>query len=78
MGIYDIIGNVNEWCSDSYDSLSYLNGFSKESDEKVFRGGCFANEKKYLRPTNRNHIDRHTNHFTLGLRLAMDANPENH
>lgn len=75
MGIYDIIGNVNEWCSDSYDSLSYLHGVYLESDEKVFRGGCFANEERFLRPTNRNHIDRHTNHFTLGLRLAMDANP---
>ena len=73
MGIYDIVGNVNEWCSDSYDSLSYQNGFSRESNEKVFRGGCFANEEKYLRPTNRNHIDLHTRHFTLGLRLAMDA-----
>ena len=73
-GIYDIIGNVNEWCSNSYDSLSYQNGFSQESDEKVFKGGCFANEENYLRPTNRNHIDRHTRHYTLGLRLAMDAN----
>ena len=73
MGIYDIIGNVNEWCYDSYDSLSYLRGFSQESNEKVFRGGCFANKEKYLRATNRNHIDRHTKHFTLGLRLAMDA-----
>lgn len=75
MGIYDIIGNVNEWCSDSYDSLSYLNGFSHESDEKVFRGGCYANQENYLRPTNRNHIDRHIKHFTLGFRLAMDATP---
>lgn len=77
MGIYDIIGNVNEWCYDSYDSLSYSKGFSQESDEKVFRGGCFANQENFLRPTNRNHIDRHTKHFTLGLRLAMDANPSN-
>lgn len=75
LGIYDIIGNVNEWCSNSYDSLSYHNGFARESDEKVFRGGCFANEEmKYLSHTNRNHINRYTKHFTLGLRLAMDAN----
>jgi formylglycine-generating enzyme required for sulfatase activity len=73
LGIYDLIGNVNEWCSNSYDSLSYLNGFSQENDEKVFRGGCFANEAKHLRPTNRNHINRYTRHYTLGFRLAMDA-----
>ncbi len=78
LGLYDIIGNINEWCSNSYDSLSYIKGFSNENDEKVFRGGCFANEEKYLRPTNRNHINRHTRHYTLGLRLAMDASNENH
>lgn len=73
MGIYDIIGNVNEWCADSYDSLSYSNGYSQESYEKVFRGGCFANQEHFLRHTNRNHVGKHTKHFTLGLRLAMDA-----
>lgn len=72
LGIYDLIGNVNEWCSNSYDSLSYKNGFSRESEEKVFRGGCFANEMKFLRPANRNHINRYTRHYTLGFRLAMD------
>lgn len=77
LGIYDMLGNVNEWCADSYDSLSYANGFSQESDDKVFRGGCFGNYMKYLRPTNRNHINRHTRHCTLGLRLAMDATTEN-
>lgn len=73
LGIYDLIGNVNEWCQDSYDSLAYINGYSRESDEKVFKGGCFANEEKFLRPANRNHVDRYTRHYTLGLRLAMDA-----
>lgn len=73
LGIYDLIGNVNEWCYDSYDSRSYQKGGAKESNEKVFKGGCFANEEKFLRPANRNHIDRYTRHYTLGLRLAMDA-----
>ena len=74
-GIYDIIGNINEWCADSYDSLSYLKGFSQESDEKVFKGGCFANKEKFLRPQNRNHANMYTRHYTLGLRLAMDVIP---
>lgn len=75
LGLCDIVGNVNEWCANSYDSLSYINGFSQESDEKVFRGGCFANEDIFLRITNRNHINRHTRHYTLGFRLAMDIVP---
>ena len=75
-GIYDIIGNVNEWCSNSYDSLSYQKGFSSESDEKVFRGGCFGNVDKFLKPTNRNHADKYTRHYSFGFRLARDITPE--
>ncbi len=74
-GIYDLIGNVNEWCADSYNSLAYQNNCQQESDIKVFKGGCFANEEKFLRPANRNHINRYTRHYTLGLRLAMDVTP---
>ena len=73
LGIYDQIGNVHEWCANSYDSLSYIHGITHDNDEKVFRGGCFLSENKYIRLANRNHTHRDTRHYTLWLRLAMDV-----
>ena len=76
LGIFDMIGNVNEWCQDRYegknyygeriDTLEYINQF-------VFRGGCFGNDEQFLRITNRNHASSDTRNFSLGFRLAKDA-----
>lgn len=78
LGIYDMTGNVHEWCSDRYDSLSYSYSEPVEkpcqaSDMRVFRGGSWCSRRKYIRIANRNSISAETRNYTLGFRLAEDV-----
>ncbi|MBQ2821690.1 MAG: formylglycine-generating enzyme family protein [Thermoguttaceae bacterium] len=60
----DMMGNVNEWCRDYYAPDYYENSpaadpqgpDSAENDERVLRGGSFANLEYYLRSAARNFL----------------------
>lgn len=75
LGIYDMNGNVHEWCDDLYDSLSYSdihrNG-PMNDDVRVYRGGSWSSNKKYCRIANRNKYSSDLRHYCLGFRLAED------
>jgi formylglycine-generating enzyme required for sulfatase activity len=81
-GLYDMIGNVWEWCSDYYDSSYYSS--SPKSNPKgpgsgtdhVLRGGSWFADKDYLRVSNRfNYNPSYTvkSSCTVGFRCAQDA-----
>ncbi len=79
-GVYDMIGNVHEFCADLYDSLAYAkvaglipNSVASQTKEVVARGGNWVSEKRYMRITNRNHAPLNYKNPTVGFRLAMDA-----
>lgn len=76
LGIYDMSGNVWEWCSDWYDgyqssSLSDPQGPSSGS-RRVYRGGCCYNVARLCRVSIRNYNTPNYRGGDLGLRLSCN------
>ncbi|PLX21975.1 MAG: hypothetical protein C0599_07220 [Salinivirgaceae bacterium] len=78
LGIYDMTGNVYEWCSDKYNRDYY--GFSdKENPQgpshgnsRVLRGGSWGDQSKACRTRYRVSVGEYTNYFMYGFRFVKD------
>ncbi|MEE0921678.1 MAG: SUMF1/EgtB/PvdO family nonheme iron enzyme [Paludibacteraceae bacterium] len=75
LGLYDMSGNVYEWCSDWFDAYSNHAQVNPEGPSsnlgRVFRGGSWGNDAKYCRVSFRYYNTPTDRACNLGLRLAL-------
>ena len=74
-GLYDMLGNVWEWCMDgqrTYEDTAEVEpmGDLKEGASRVVRGGAWGDDARGLRAALRNANDPDVRYYFLGLRCA--------
>jgi formylglycine-generating enzyme required for sulfatase activity len=75
-GLYDMLGNVWEWCADGYDEQCYMLSphvdplGAERTSLRVVRGGCWNFNPTYSRPACRNGLVLEVRYNNLGFRVV--------
>ncbi len=76
-GLYDMCGNVWEWCWDGYASAyeekTQVDPIGTDSTKKVLRGGGFESAQESIRITMRGRFEKEYTWKCLGLRLVRNG-----
>jgi formylglycine-generating enzyme required for sulfatase activity len=80
LGIYDMSGNVEEWCSDWYDNYDSISQVNPEGPEtgfiRVARGGCWDCDTVGCRVADRSFSTPDYHSRLCGFRLACSSKIE--
>jgi formylglycine-generating enzyme len=78
LGIYDMSGNIWEWCQDSLTrDVQQIptdgSAFASDSPERILRGGCFHNWAIHCTVSKRYAIGHQCHDGCIGFRLVLSA-----
>jgi formylglycine-generating enzyme required for sulfatase activity len=75
-GLYDMHGNLWEWCTTAYDTYggAVTDPVGVGGRDRVLRGGRWSGSAQYCRSASRYRYDRETAIFSVGFRPVRSAN----
>lgn len=78
-GLYDMAGNLWEWCQDTWHSSYHnapKNGSAWEEEDssyRILRGGAWIYSPRYCRSAARYYVSQDCSNFYIGFRVALSA-----
>ena len=69
-GLYDMLGNVWEWCADAWNDDYTVESRGVASAGRVIRGGSWYRDARSVRAASRDHLEPSNWYSDVGCRLA--------